>query len=81
MEENTKVNPVIIDESGKKKSFEQSVSEIEAIVAKLNSGSVQLDEMIALYEKGIALSDHCMALLAEYDGRIEKASAGSGSVE
>ena len=37
--------------------------------------------MIALYEKGVALSDHCMALLAEYDGRIEKASAGSGSEE
>ncbi|MBR4636954.1 MAG: exodeoxyribonuclease VII small subunit [Clostridia bacterium] len=81
MEENVKTDPVILDENGKKKSFERSVSEIEAIVAKLNSGSVQLDEMIALYEKGIALSDHCMALLAEYDGRIEKASAGGGPEE
>ena len=81
MEENTKINPAVLDENGKKKSFERSVSEIETIVEKLNSGSVQLDEMIALYEKGVALSDHCMALLAEYDGRIEKASAGNGSVE
>ena len=69
-------NPVAVDEIGNKKSFEQSVKELESIVEKLNSGTVQLDEMIALYEKGVALSDHCTALLSEYDGRIEKASAG-----
>lgn len=71
-----KQNPVTVDENGNKKSFEASVKELESIVEKLNSGAVQLDEMIALYEKGVALAAHCTALLSEYDGRIEKASAG-----
>lgn len=54
-------------------SFEAAAAELDGIVEKLNSGSAQLDEMIALYEKGVALSDYCMKLLKEYDGRIEKA--------
>ncbi|MBQ7061653.1 MAG: exodeoxyribonuclease VII small subunit, partial [Clostridia bacterium] len=37
-------------------TFEQAAAELEAIVGKLNSGSAQLDEMIALYERGVALS-------------------------
>lgn len=61
-----------------KPSFEQAAAELEAIVEKLNSGSVQLDEMIALYEKGVALSDLLMKMLKDYDGRIEKAVRGSG---
>ncbi len=54
-------------------SFEQAASELDSIVAKLNSGSVQLDEMIALFERGSLLAEHCSSLLSEYDGRIAKA--------
>ena len=62
-------------------TFEQAAAELDSIVEQLNSGSVQLDEMIALYEKGVALSNLCMKMLKEYDGRIEKAARGSGSAE
>ena len=54
-------------------SFEEAASQLDTIVEKLNSGAVKLDEMMTLYEKGVALSNHCMKLLNEYDGRIEKA--------
>lgn len=53
-------------------TFEQAAAELDAIVNKLSSGSVQLDEMIALFERGTKLSEHCNALLAEYDGRIAR---------
>lgn len=54
-------------------TFEQAAAELDGIVTRLNSGSVQLDEMIALFERGTLLSEHCSALLNEYDGRIAAA--------
>lgn len=62
-------------------SFEQAASELEEIVNKLNTGSVKLDEMIALFERGTALSKHCNELLAQYDGRIAKALRNSSGAE
>ena len=38
-----------------KKTFEQSISELEEIVAKLEGGNVTLDESLELFEKGINL--------------------------
>ena len=49
-------------------------SKLEEIVEKLDSGETPLGETVKLYEQGIALSDYCMKLLADYDGRIEKVS-------
>ena len=66
-------NPIPTGENGKPLSFEQAAAQLDGIVEKLNSGSAMLEEMIALYERGVALSDYCSALLKEYDGRIEKA--------
>lgn len=54
-------------------TFEQAAAELDGIIAKLGDGSVTLDEMIKLYEKGVELSNHCTKLLNEYDGRIEEA--------
>lgn len=53
-------------------TFEQAASKLEEIVEKLDSGETPLGETVKLYEQGIALSDYCMKLLADYDGRIEK---------
>lgn len=72
MEENNEI---------KNLSFEQAAQQLQSIVDRLNSGSVQLDEMISLYEKGVALSEHCMKLLKEYDGRIEKAVRAGKSTQ
>ena len=54
-------------------TFEQAMAELEKITAELNSGGTALDETVALYEKGVELSDHCARLLKNYDGRIEQA--------
>lgn len=53
------------------KTYEQKQQELEAIVAKLESGNVPLDEMIALYEQGEALYRDCAATLDAYDKRLE----------
>jgi exodeoxyribonuclease VII small subunit len=53
-------------------SFEKALLELEQIVQKLESGSVDLEESIALYERGAALKAHCEAKLKAAQERIEK---------
>ena len=70
--ENTDNTVINENDSKLELTFEQAAAKLDAIVNKLSSGSVQLDEMIALFERGTKLSEHCNALLAEYDGRIAR---------
>jgi exodeoxyribonuclease VII small subunit len=53
-------------------SFEQAVSELENIVARLERGDVPLDQSIEIYERGEALKKHCEKLLKDAEARIEK---------
>lgn len=54
-------------------TFEQKQQELEAIVQKLESGSVPLDEMVALYERGEQLYRACTAILDAYEARLNAA--------
>lgn len=56
----------------KKQSFEQSLSELEGVVAKLEDGSLSLDESLGQYERGIRLAEFCMHALDTARQRIEK---------
>ena len=58
-------------------NFESAISELENIVKKLESGSVGLDESIALYEKGITLSNACSAMLENTKLKIEVIKNGN----
>lgn len=53
-------------------TFQQAMDELEQIVAKLESGSVELEESIAIYERGEALRAHCDALLKKAEAKVEK---------
>lgn len=62
-------------------SFEKALAELEGIVQKLESGTVDLEESIALYERGAVLKAHCEAKLKSAQERIEKiVVSGDGSV-
>lgn len=63
-------------------SFEKALAELEQIVQKLESGQVDLEESIALYERGAALKAHCEAKLKAAQERIEKiVDLGDGTVK
>lgn len=53
-------------------SFEQALKELEQIVGRLESGDVELEESIAIYERGEALRAHCDALLKTAEAKVEK---------
>jgi exodeoxyribonuclease VII small subunit len=63
-------------------AFEKALAELEQIVQKLESGQVDLEESIALYERGAALKAHCEAKLKAAQERIEKiVVAGDGTIK
>ena len=58
-------------------SFEKALALLEEIVSKLESGRVDLEESIKIYERGEALRKHCETKLAEAEARIEKITLGA----
>lgn len=57
-------------------SFEAALKELESIVAKLEQGEVDLEDSIALYERGLELKAHCEGKLKDAESRLEKIVRG-----
>lgn len=55
-----------------KESFEQSLSELEAIVSKLEDETVPLEEALKLFERGIKLARKLKAQLSAVERRVEQ---------
>lgn len=55
-----------------KMSFEEAMGALEAIVSQLESGRVDLEQSIALYERGAVLRAHCEAKLRAAEMRVEQ---------
>ena len=57
-------------------SFEQAAAELERIVQQLESGEVELERSIEIYERGAALRAHCEAKLKTAELKVEKLVKG-----
>lgn len=53
-------------------TFEAALAELESIVEQLETGKVDLEESIAIYERGEKLKARCELLLKSAEARIEK---------
>lgn len=53
-------------------TFEAAMAELEKVVRDLETGNVELEKSIALYERGAALKAHCEAKLKAAEERVEK---------
>jgi exodeoxyribonuclease VII small subunit len=51
-------------------SFEEAMAELERVVGQLESGSVELERSIALYERGAALKAHCETKLNQAQDKV-----------
>lgn len=52
-------------------SFEQSLSELEALVERMESGDLSLEESLAAFEQGIALTRSCQQALQAAEQKVE----------
>jgi exodeoxyribonuclease VII small subunit len=60
-------------------SFEEALRELETIVSRLEQGNVDLEDSIALYERGQLLKAHCEQKLKTAEARLEKVVQGGQS--
>lgn len=61
-------------------TFEAALKELEGIVARLEQGQVDLEDSIALYERGQALKAHCESKLKSAESRLEKIVQSGGQL-
>ena len=57
-------------------SFEEAMAELEAVVGRLESGDVPLEDSIRLYERGAALKAHCEAKLKAAEEKVAQITLG-----
>lgn len=55
--------------------FEQSISELERIVAHLEQGDLTLEESLKQFEQGIRLASSCEKILKQAEQKVEMLSA------
>ena len=51
-------------------TFEEAMAELERVVSQLETGNVDLDKSIALYERGAALKAHCEKRLKAAEEKV-----------
>jgi exodeoxyribonuclease VII small subunit len=56
----------------KPQTFEESLANLEQIVAAIESGQIGLEESLAKYEQGMDLVKRCRSILDRAEKRIEQ---------
>ncbi len=61
--------------SQKAESFEQTLMRLEELVKTMETGGMPLNEMLKVYEEGMALSKTLQKQLTDAKGKLEELSA------
>jgi exodeoxyribonuclease VII small subunit len=61
-------------------SFEQAFSELETIVAALESNQSALEEATTLFERGQDLAQHCAALLDQAELKVHQITGETADI-
>ncbi|HEX6999774.1 MAG TPA: exodeoxyribonuclease VII small subunit [Gammaproteobacteria bacterium] len=51
--------------------LEKSLAELEALVERLESGDLSLDQALKEFERGVTLTKECQAVLKEAEQKVE----------
>ena len=62
-----------------KKTFEENLQDLEAIVTKLETGDVALEDAIAEFQKGMALSKDLQKILEDAEKTMVKVMQADGT--
>lgn len=62
-----------------KKTFEENLQDLEAIVTKLETGDVALEDAIAEFQKGMALSKNLQNTLEDAEKTLVKVMQADGT--
>lgn len=59
----------------KKIDFEKNLTELEAVVARMEQGDLSLEESLKEFERGISLTRACQQALADAEQRVTQLMA------
>ena len=62
-------------------SFESCLDQLEKVVKELESGDLQLERSLELFERGMALSETCRRQLEDAETRIELLIKKDGKIQ
>ena len=62
-----------------KKTFEENLQDLEAIVTKLETGDVALEDAIAEFQKGMALAKNLQKTLEDAEKTLVKVMQADGT--
>ena len=65
----------------KQSSFEDALNELEALVEQMESGDLSLDQSLAAFEKGVALTRQCQKALSEAELKVQTLTSADGAPE
>jgi exodeoxyribonuclease VII small subunit len=57
-------------------TYEEALKELETLIRKLETGSIDLADSIASYERGVALANHCSKLLEGTEAKVQRLVLG-----
>ncbi len=52
--------------------FDRALAELQTVVGRLETGGLPLEASIELYERGVALHEHCARLLSGAELRVQR---------
>ena len=69
------------EKTGKLSQLEQSLEQLEAVVANLESGELSLEQALKEFERGVKLTRQCQTTLKEAEQKIEILLKSSADAE
>ena len=62
-------------------TFEKSVERLESLIQAMENGDTPLADLVAKFEEGSKLLNHCLAQLKEAELKIEQLNLKTGELE
>lgn len=69
------------DDADQPVDFEASLGELEALVGKMESGELSLEQSLAAFERGVLLSRRCQAALQSAAMRVKALTQEGNEVD
>lgn len=64
-------SPSAAPDAAPARSFETALAELEKLVARMESGSLSLEQSLAAHQRGLALAKFCQGLLARAEQQVK----------
>lgn len=71
----------VMAESDHPYDFEAALEELEALVERMETGALTLEESLAAFERGVALTRQCQSALREAELRVKALTEDDNGLE